>query len=65
MENFFNYPEEWRRSVLVLIFKEQNCSNYTGIKLNHTMKMCEKNVRLHSEKAQYRCVVCFQTVDGP
>ncbi|KAK3517044.1 hypothetical protein QTP70_033834, partial [Hemibagrus guttatus] len=36
-------PEEWRRSVLVLIFKNkgdvQSCSNYRGIKLmSHTMK---------------------------
>ncbi|KAK3505893.1 hypothetical protein QTP70_004434 [Hemibagrus guttatus] len=39
-------PEEWRRSVLVPIFKNkgdvQSCSNYRGIKLmSHTMKLCE------------------------
>ncbi|MCJ8736420.1 hypothetical protein PDJAM_G00257950 [Pangasius djambal] len=37
-------PEEWRRSVLVPIFKNkgdvQSCSNYRGIKLmSHTMKL--------------------------
>ncbi|KAI5099850.1 ubiquitin-fold modifier 1 precursor [Silurus meridionalis] len=37
-------PEEWRRSVLVLIFKHkgdvQTCSNYRGIKLiSHTVKL--------------------------
>ncbi|KAK3546297.1 hypothetical protein QTP70_025706 [Hemibagrus guttatus] len=42
-------PEEWRRSVLVLIFKNkgdvQSCSNYRGIKLmSHTMKLWERVV---------------------
>ena len=37
-------PEEWRRSVQVLMFKNkgdvQICGNYRGIKLkNHTMKL--------------------------
>jgi hypothetical protein len=37
-------PEEWRRSILVPIFKNkgdvQNCTNYGGIKLmSHTMKL--------------------------
>ncbi|KAK3513022.1 hypothetical protein QTP70_000183 [Hemibagrus guttatus] len=41
-------PEEWRRSVLVPIFKNkgdvQSCSNYRGIKLmSHTMKLWEKS----------------------
>ena len=42
-------PEEWRRSVLVPIFKNkgdvQNCGNYRGIKLmSHTMKLWERVV---------------------
>ncbi|KAG2463798.1 RTJK polymerase, partial [Polypterus senegalus] len=42
-------PEEWRRSVLVLIFKNkgdvQNCSNYRGIKLiSRSMKLWERVV---------------------
>jgi hypothetical protein len=37
-------PEEWRRTILVLIFKNkgdvQSCTNYRGIKLmSHTMKL--------------------------
>jgi hypothetical protein len=40
-------PEEWRRSVLVSIFKKkgdvQSCTNYRGIKLmSHTMKLLER-----------------------
>ncbi|RJG15641.1 hypothetical protein D4A39_16580, partial [Alcanivorax profundi] len=49
-------PEEWRRSVLVPIFKNkgdvQNCGNYRGIKLmSHTMKLWERVVeaRLRGE----------------
>ncbi|MFY0383419.1 RNA-directed DNA polymerase, partial [Bacillus sp. YIM B13582] len=49
-------PEEWRRSVLVPIFKNkgdvQTCSNYRGIKLiSHTMKLWERVVeaRLREE----------------
>ncbi|KAI5086583.1 butyrophilin-like protein 3 [Silurus meridionalis] len=49
-------PEEWRRSVLVPIFKHkgdvQSCSNYRGIKLiSHTMKLWERVVeaRLREE----------------
>ncbi|KAF7702584.1 hypothetical protein HF521_001867 [Silurus meridionalis] len=48
--------EEWRRSVLVPIFKNkgdvQTCSNYRGIKLiSHTMKLWERVVeaRLREE----------------
>ncbi|KAK3528964.1 hypothetical protein QTP70_014145 [Hemibagrus guttatus] len=42
-------PEEWRRSVLVPIFKNkgdvQSCSNYRGIKLiSHAMKLWERVV---------------------
>ena len=40
-------PEEWRRSILVSIFKNkgdvQSCTNYCGIKLmSHTMKLWER-----------------------
>ena len=40
-------PEEWRRSILVPIFKNkgdvQSCTNYRGIKLmSHTMKLWER-----------------------
>jgi hypothetical protein len=40
-------PDEWRRSILVPIFKNngdvQSCTNYLGIKLmSHTMKLCER-----------------------
>ncbi|KAI5100996.1 gastrula zinc finger protein XlCGF28.1-like [Silurus meridionalis] len=43
-------PEEWRRSVLVPIFKNkgdvQTCSNYRGIKLiSHTIKLWERVVK--------------------
>ena len=39
-------PEEWRRSILLPIFKNkgdvQSCTNYRGIKLmSHTMKLWE------------------------
>ena len=49
-------PEEWRKSVLVPIFKNkgdvQCCSNYRGIKLiSHTLKLWERIVeaRLRDE----------------
>ncbi|XP_061649478.1 band 4.1-like protein 5 isoform X3 [Phyllopteryx taeniolatus] len=49
-------PEEWRKSVLVTIFKNngdvQSCGNYRGIKLmSHTMKLWERVVeaRLRTE----------------
>jgi hypothetical protein len=40
-------PDEWRRSILVPIFKNkgdiQSFTNYRGIKLiSHTMKLCER-----------------------
>ena len=40
-------PEEWRRNILVHIFKNkddvQSCTNYHGIKLmSHTMKLWER-----------------------
>ncbi|KAK3526662.1 hypothetical protein QTP70_030874 [Hemibagrus guttatus] len=48
-------PEEWRRSVLVPIFKNkgdvQSCSNYRGIKLmSHTMKLWERIVEARLRK---------------
>ncbi|KAK3548851.1 hypothetical protein QTP70_021031, partial [Hemibagrus guttatus] len=48
-------PEEWRRSVLVPIFKNkgdvQSCSNYRGIKLmSHTMKLWERAVEARLRK---------------
>ena len=43
-------PEEWRRSILVPIFKNkgdvQSCTNYRGIKLmSHTMKLWERVIK--------------------
>ncbi|KAK3534858.1 hypothetical protein QTP86_028556 [Hemibagrus guttatus] len=54
-------PEEWRRSVLVPIFKNkgdvQSCSNYRGIKLmSHTMKLWERVVEAMLRKV-VRCAV--------
>ena len=57
-------PEEWRRSVLIPIYKNkrdpQCCGNYRGIKLrSHTMKVCEKIIearlrnRVEISKQQY------------
>ncbi|KAK3538868.1 hypothetical protein QTP86_018772 [Hemibagrus guttatus] len=48
-------PEEWRRSVLVPIFKNkgdvQSCSNYRQIKLmSHTMKLWERVVEARLRK---------------
>ena len=45
-------PEEWRRSILVPIFKNkgdvQSCTNYRGIKLmSHTMKLWERVIEHH------------------
>uniref|UniRef100_A0A8I6WS22 Reverse transcriptase domain-containing protein n=1 Tax=Hordeum vulgare subsp. vulgare TaxID=112509 RepID=A0A8I6WS22_HORVV len=45
-------PEEWRRSILVPIFKNkgdvQSCTNYRGIKLmSHTMKPWERVIEHH------------------
>ncbi|KAK3508911.1 hypothetical protein QTP70_013722 [Hemibagrus guttatus] len=53
-------PEEWRRSVLVPIFKNkgdvQSCSNYRGIKLmSHTMKLCERVVEARLRKVVEIC----------
>jgi hypothetical protein len=45
-------PDEWRRSILVSIFKNkadmQSCTNYQGVKLmRHTMKLCERIIEHH------------------
>ncbi|KAK3568551.1 hypothetical protein QTP86_008749 [Hemibagrus guttatus] len=53
-------PEEWRRSVLVPIFKNkgdvQSCSNYRGIKLmSHTMKLWERVVEARLRKVVKVC----------
>ncbi|KAK3517688.1 hypothetical protein QTP70_015678, partial [Hemibagrus guttatus] len=53
-------PEEWRRSVLVPIFKNkgdvQSCSNYRGIKLmSHTMKLLERVVEARLRKVVEIC----------
>ncbi|KAK3530505.1 hypothetical protein QTP86_027871 [Hemibagrus guttatus] len=53
-------PEEWRRSVLVPIFKNkgdvQSCSNYRGIKLmSHTMKLWERVVEARLRKLVEIC----------
>ncbi|KAK3544010.1 hypothetical protein QTP70_033140, partial [Hemibagrus guttatus] len=53
-------PEEWRRSVLVLIFKNkgdvQSCSNYRGIKLmSHPMKLWERVVEARLRKVVEIC----------
>ncbi|KAK3545942.1 hypothetical protein QTP70_016954, partial [Hemibagrus guttatus] len=53
-------PKEWRRSVLVPIFKNkgdvQSCSNYRGIKLmSHTMKLWERVVEARLRKVVEIC----------
>ncbi|KAK3542861.1 hypothetical protein QTP70_006129 [Hemibagrus guttatus] len=53
-------PEEWRRSLLVPIFKNkgdvQSCSNYRGIKLmSHTMKVWERVVEARLRKVVEIC----------
>ncbi|KAK3562738.1 hypothetical protein QTP86_006514 [Hemibagrus guttatus] len=53
-------PEEWRRSVLVPIFKNkgdvQSCSNYRGIKLmSHSMKLWERVVEARLRKVVEIC----------
>ena len=58
-------PEEWRKSVLIPIYKNkgdaQCCGNYRGIKLmSHTMKVLERIIetrlrdRVEISKQQYR-----------
>ncbi|KAK3567625.1 hypothetical protein QTP86_020275 [Hemibagrus guttatus] len=53
-------PEEWRRNVLVPIFKNKDdvksCSNYRGIKLmSHTMKLWERVVEAKLRKVVEIC----------
>ncbi|KAK3516660.1 hypothetical protein QTP70_021999 [Hemibagrus guttatus] len=53
-------PEEWRRSMLVPIFKNkgdvQSCSNFRGIKLmSHTMKLWERVVEARLRKVVEIC----------
>ncbi|KAK3569482.1 hypothetical protein QTP86_031418 [Hemibagrus guttatus] len=53
-------PEEWKRSVLVPIFKNkgdvQSCSNYRGIKLmSHTMKLWKRVVEARLRKVVEVC----------
>ena len=53
-------PEEWRRSVLVPIYKNkgdmQSCGNYRGIKLmSHTMKLWERVVESRLRAEVNRC----------
>ncbi|KAK3540383.1 hypothetical protein QTP70_030202 [Hemibagrus guttatus] len=67
LTSFFNrvleserMPEEWRRSVLVPIFKNkgdvQSCSNDRGIKLmSHTMKLWERVVEARLRKVVEIC----------
>ncbi|KAK3567837.1 hypothetical protein QTP86_027362, partial [Hemibagrus guttatus] len=55
-------PEEWRRSVLVPIFKNkgdvQSCSNYRGIKLmSHTMKLWERVVEARLRKGSPQRII--------
>jgi hypothetical protein len=57
-------PEEWRRSILVPIFKNkgdvQSCTNYRGIKLmSHTMKLWKRVI-------EHRLYVspCFSSLLG-
>ncbi|MBN3291136.1 RTXE polymerase, partial [Polypterus senegalus] len=69
-------PEEWRRSILVPIFKNkgnvQDCSNYRGIKLmSHSMKLWERVVEARirsemmiSEQQQYGFMPKKSTTDA-
>jgi hypothetical protein len=48
-------PDEWRRSILVQIFKNkgdiQSCTNYRGIKfMSHTMKLWERMIEHNLRK---------------
>ena len=50
---FNKMPDEWRRSILVPIYKNkgdiQSCINYRGIKLmSHTMKLWERVIKHRS-----------------
>ena len=68
-------PEEWRRSVLIPIYKNkgdaQGCGNYRGIKLmSHTIKLWEKIIearlrnRIEISKQQYGFMPEKRTTDA-
>ena len=68
-------PEEWRRSVLIPIYKNkgdaQCCGNYRGIKLmSHTMKVWERIIeiklrdRVEISKQQYEFMPGRRTTDA-
>ena len=68
-------PEEWRRSVLIPIYKNkgdaQCCGNYRGIKLmSHTMKIWERIIearlrnRVEISKQQYEFMQGKGTTDA-
>ena len=68
-------PEEWRRSVLIPIYKikgdAQCCGNYRGIKLmSYTMKMWERIIeavlrdRVEISKQQYGFMLGKETIDA-
>ena len=68
-------PEEWRRSVLIPIYKNkgdiQCCGNYRGIKLmSHTMKVSERIIearlrdRVEISKQQYGFMLGKGTTDA-
>ena len=68
-------PEEWRRSVLIPIYKNkgdaQCCGNYRGIKLmSHTMKVWERIIetrlrdRVEISKQQYGFMPGKETTDA-
>ena len=68
-------PEEWRRSVLISIYKNkgdaQCCGNYRGIKLmSHTMKVWERIIearlrdRVEISKQQYGFIPGKETTDA-
>ena len=68
-------PEEWRRSVLIPIYKNkgdaQCCGNYRGIKLmSHTMKVWERIIearlkdRVEISKQQYEFMPGKGTTDA-
>ena len=69
-------PEEWRKSVLIPIYKNKSdaqcCGNYRGIKLiNHTMKVWERIIiearlrdRVEISKQQYGFMTGKETTDA-
>ena len=68
-------PEEWRRSILVPIFKNkgdvQSCNNYHGIKLmSHTMKLWERVIEHRLRRVtsvtqnQFGCMLGRSTMEA-